>query len=180
MKVKIAFPKNLYFGNMGKHIVWLWVCVTFFACRSQKEGEIAMVEAPESFSFQNLPQDATLDEEAAALVTDWQEFEAMETSYAILKRATNTEDLMLAIDDLIEREKTLAEAGYPELFDKLQIKSRQQVFRTFLYKVKGNLNDRRDVYKSMEEMMLAYNAYKNQFNNIVNNTLDPKLILNEE
>ncbi|BFP40755.1 hypothetical protein FGF1_16000 [Flavobacteriaceae bacterium GF1] len=165
---------------MGKHIVWLWVCITFFACRNQKEGEVATDDAPESFSFQNLPQDATLDEAAATLVADWQEFKAIETSYAILKRATNTEDLMLAIDDLIEREKTLAEGSYPEPFDKLQIKSRQQVFRTFLYKVKGNLQDRREVNKSMEEMMLAYNAFKNQFNNIVNNTLDPKLILNGE
>ena len=165
---------------MGKYSVWLWVCVTFFACRNQNEGEVATDEAPESFSFQNLPQDATLDEEVTTLVADWQEFKAMESSYAILKRATNTEDLMLAIDDLIEKEKALAEASYPEQFDKLQIKSRQQVFRTFLYKVKGNLNDRRDVNKSMEEMMLAYNAYKNQFDNITNNTLDPKLILNEE
>lgn len=180
MKVKIAFPKNLYFGNMGKHIVWLWVCIIFFACKNKKEGEFATDDAPESFSFQNLPQDVILDEAAATLVADWQEFKAMETSYAILKRATNTEDLMLAIDDLIEREKTLAEASYPEPFDKLQIKSRQQVFRTFLYKVKGNLKDRREVNKSMEEMMLAYNAYKNQFNNIINNTLDPKLILNGE
>ena len=72
----------------------------------------------------------------------------------------------------------MAESDYPGNFDKLQIKSRQQVFRTFLYKVKGNLNDRRDVAESMDQMMVAYNALRNQFNILSNNTLDANLILN--
>lgn len=114
------------------------------------------------------------------VVSAWPEFMAMENSLEVLKRASNTEDLKLAIDDLIDKEKALGEGDYPEAFDKLQIKSRQQLLRTFLYKVKSNLLDNRDINEGMEELITAYNAFKNQFNVISGNTLDTKLILNEE
>ena len=38
----------------------------------------------------------------------------MENSIDVLKRAYNTEDLELAIEDLIDKEKGLSESTYPE------------------------------------------------------------------
>ena len=130
--------------------------------------------------IQDFPEIIEIAPEVAVLMEDWEAYTAMETSFAVLKRATNTEDLKLAIDDLIEKEKALADSDYPSDFDKLQIKSRQQVFRTFLFKVKGNLMDNRAVDEGMEEMINAYNSYKNQFNILSGKVLDPKLILNEK
>ena len=81
---------------------------------------------------------------------------------------------------MVQKEKALADGDYPSDFDKPQIKSRQQVFRTFLFKVKANLMDNRDVTEGMEQMINAYNAYRHQFNILGSTRLDAKLILDEE
>jgi hypothetical protein len=180
MKVKIAFPKNLYFGSMGKYLVLLCFVILISGCKNERPEEVEEEAAPEAFSFQNYPALIELEPDVLSVVDSWPEFMAMENSVSVLKRATNTEDLKLAIEDLIAQEKTLAEGDYPQAFDKLQIKSRQQVFRTFLYKIQGNLLDNRDFDEAMKQMIEAYNAYKNQFNVISGNTLDAKLILDEE
>lgn len=160
-------------------MVFLATFFIFIGCKDAEKKGVDVADGPEAFSFQNFPQERPIDQKALPIVNSWPEFKAMENSFSVLKRALNTEDLMLAIDDLIEKEKELSEASYPEEFDKLQIRSRQQVFRTFLYKVKGNLVDRRDVNKPMNQLLEAYNALIEQFNVLINNTLDAKLILDE-
>ena len=156
------------------------VLVIVSSCKERSAEEEAPPQEPNAFSIQDYPKLVEMEADVLAIVSSWPEFMAMENSFEVLKRATNTEDLKLAIDDLTEKEKALAEGDYPEAFDKLQIKGRQQLFRTFLYKVRGNLVDNRDIDEGMEELILAYNAFKNQFNVISGNTLDTKLILNEE
>ena len=84
--------------------------------------------------------------------------------------------MKLAIDDLLEKEAALAKGEYPAPFDQLQIKSRQQVVRTFILKIKGNLEDRQGVQEAMVQMLEAYNAMKQQFNILKSNTLDKELI----
>jgi len=180
MKVKIAFPKNLYFADMRKYIILLLTLGMIWSCKKQKQNEQASVQEPEAFSIQNFPKEVEIVPEALPTLNSWPEYMAMENSFTVLKRATNTEDVKLAIDDLIEKERELAKAKYPDDFDKLQIKSRQQVFRTFLFKVQGNLLDNRDVTEGMEQMILAYSALRQQFNILSSNTLDVKLILNDE
>ncbi|HZJ20127.1 MAG TPA: hypothetical protein VFD35_07215, partial [Pricia sp.] len=64
-------------------------------------------------------------------------------------------------------------------FDKPQVKSRQKVFKTYILKVKGDIFYRIDPQESVVEMIKAYNAFRNQFNVVVNNTLDTDLILEE-
>ena len=149
-------------------------------CQDTQPKVTETAQEPTSFSIQDYPKLLEFEQDVQSSVNSWPEFMAMENSFDVLKRASNTEDLKLAIDDLIEKEKALASSNYPEAFDKLQIKSRQQVFRTFLFKVKGNLLDSRDINEAMEELIVAYNAYKYQFNVIVSTTLDAKLILNEQ
>ncbi|MGD1947553.1 MAG: hypothetical protein ACFB0A_15130 [Croceivirga sp.] len=180
MKVKIAFPKNLYFGIMTKYTFPVWFVLFMVSCKEAPVERVETTQNTNSFSIQDYPKGIVLEPQVLDSTRSWSEFVAMEGSFDILKRATSTEDLKLAIDDLIEKEKALAKAKSPESFDKLQIKSRQQLFRTFLYKVKANLIDARPVNEGMTELINAYNAYKNQFNVISGSTLDAKLILDEE
>jgi len=165
---------------MWKYTVLFCFAVLLIGCKQEKPELVDEQAAPEAFSMQNYPTLIELEPEVLPIVNSWPEFMAMENSFSVLKRATSTEDVKLAITDLIAQEKALAEGDYPQAFDRLQIKSRQQVFRTFLYKVRGNLQDNRDIDEAMQQMVKAYNGYKNQFNVISGNTLDAKLILDEE
>ena len=157
-----------------------WVLLFLCGCKQEKKITINETTEPESFSFQNYGKLVELDAQVIPIVEGWSEFMIMEDSFSVLKRATNSEDLKLAIDDLIEKEKTLARGDYPEVFDKFQIKARQQVFSTFLYKMQGELLDNRKIDQAMKELIVAYNAYKQQFNIIYRNNLDAKLILDEK
>jgi len=94
-------------------------------------------------------------------------------------RAVNKEDLILAIDDLLAKEAVLRKSSYPEQFKKPQITSRQKVLRTFLLKIKGGLDESTPVNDAIKQMVISRNAFRNQFNVIVNNKLDADLILNE-
>ena len=87
--------------------------------------------------------------------------------------------MILVIDDLLEKQKAWEKSEYPESFDIAQIKSRQNVMKTYLLKVKTDLLNRADYISSTEEMIEAYNALREQFNVVMNSTLDPKLLLDE-
>ncbi|MDT0605921.1 hypothetical protein [Croceitalea rosinachiae] len=132
------------------------------------------------FSFQNMPRTQEVNAEAEEILNNWKEFQALQSSFNVMNKASNNEDLALAIDDLLEKEKSLREGDYPEAFDKPQIKSRQRVLRTYLLKIKSSIADRTDVNEPMKQMLEANNAWRAQFNVLVNNKLDLKLILDEQ
>nr|WP_298922938.1 hypothetical protein [uncultured Allomuricauda sp.] len=131
------------------------------------------------FNYQKMPKKLTINPKATVIVEEWPEFKKLSSSVDVLYRAKNNEDLILAIDDLIEKEKLLEKGTYPEAFDKFQIKSRQRVFKTYMLKVKSSVLDNRDATQPTIEMLEAYNAFRKQFNVLVNSQLDTKLILNE-
>jgi hypothetical protein len=89
------------------------------------------------------------------------------------------DDLLLIVEDFVEKQKVLEASEYPEEFDKAQIKSRQKVLKTYILKLKAALEYRSDVYEPMSEMITAYNALRTQFNVTVNNTLNTKLLLDK-
>ncbi len=165
---------------MVKYLFPFLILVIIAGCKEKQSEVEETSQEPASFSIQDFPKIIDMETEVQSLVGSWPELMALESSFTVLKRATTIEDVKLAIDDLSEKEKALALGDYPETFDKLQIKSRQRVFRTFLLKVKANLVDNRDINESMEQMINSYNAFKNQFNVLNNSTLDVKLILDEE
>ncbi|MEZ4810155.1 MAG: hypothetical protein R2819_07320 [Allomuricauda sp.] len=161
----------------------LYTAIVFSAllgCREKQE--IASNDSGEDvvFNYQKMPERFTINPEASAIVEGWEEFKKFNESVDVLYRATNNEDLILAIDDLIEKEKLLAKGTYPELFDTFQVKSRQRVIRTYLYKVKSHILEKQDTTQPTIEMLEAYNAMRKQLNVIVNSQLDKKLILDEE
>lgn len=131
------------------------------------------------FNYQKMPKKLTIIPEAAQIVEDWEEFKNLTISFEVLYKARNNEDLILAIDDLIEKEKLLAKSTYPELFDDFQVKSRQRVLKTYLLKVKASILNNQDTTDPTVEMLEAYNAFRKQLNVVVNSQLDTKLILDE-
>ncbi|WP_222982989.1 hypothetical protein [Flagellimonas meishanensis] len=152
----------------------------FVGCRQQQDASSNGTNEELDFNYQKLPNRATINPEALAIVEQWKGFIKFNESMDALYRATNNEDLILAIDDLIEKEKFLSESDYPEIFNTFQIKSRQQVIRTYLYKVKSHILENQETTQPTVEMLEAYNALRKQLNIIVNSQLDKKLILDEE
>lgn len=128
---------------------------------------------------ENWPKKSAINTKAMTIINNWPEFLTMEASFDALYKVENEEDLKLVIENLIENQKLLEASKYPEEFGLPQIKSRQKVFKTYVLKTKGNLEYSQEVQEVVLEMIAAYNALRNQFNVIVNNTLDTQLILED-
>lgn len=162
----------------------LWIYFVFltlvFACK--KEGNTEDIEESETrfVSFQSTPKTTRLNPQAEGISSAWPEFIEMQNSFEVLYRSDNNEDLILAVEDLLEKEKILRESTYPSEFDKLQIKSRQKVLRTFLLKLKAGLVEKTDINEPLKQMLTSRNAFRNQLNIVVSNKLDTQLILEEE
>lgn len=165
---------------MDKLLVFAALVLLFCSCKDDRP-QIAVSEAPVlEISAEKWPKKLALNAEATAVVQDWPEFKAMDASFDALYTVKNREDLILVVEDLIEKQKLMEVAPYPEPFDKPQVKGRQKVFKTFFLKIKGNLEYWQDTEEPILETINAYNALRNQFNVIVNGTLDMDLILGQK
>lgn len=151
---------------------------TILACK-QGVREVAEETTAFDVSTENWPAKSRVKSQTAGILKDWPEYTELDQTFDGIYTVENTEDLSLIVDDLIEKQKLLAESGYPEAFDKPQIKSRQKVFHTFVLKTKGDLEYRMDPQLSVQEMINAYNALRRQFDMISSNTLDIKKLLEE-
>ena len=150
-----------------------------FGCNEKPDFKSDSQEELLTFDYQKLPKKLEISGEAVAILESWEEFKALNSSIDVLYKSTNNEDLSLAIDDLLEKEKSLSDGNYPEPFNSLQIKSRQKVFRTLLLKVKASILNKSDTTAPTIEMLQAYNIIRQQFNSILSSQLDTKLILDE-
>ncbi len=155
------------------------VLLLLFSCK--QEGQKVGEDTTSTLEIDSdaWPKRTAIDFKAKPTITAWKEFTELETSFDALYTVENTEDLSLVMDELEAKQKELAKSKFPEQFDIPQIKGRLTLFSTFLLKTKGDLHYRLDVQESVLEMINAYNALRSQFNVIVNNTLDTKLILEE-
>lgn len=147
------------------------------ACKEQKQELVVEDASAHEISSEKWPKKLPLKPEAQAILDDWIEFASFETSFDALHTVANREDLSLVIENMITKQNQLEESTYPKEFNIPQVKSRQKVFKTYMLKVKGDLFYRTDPQESILQMMEAYNAFRNQFNVVVNNTLDTDLIL---
>lgn len=149
------------------------------ACKKVEKTTAEVENQDLEFNYQKMPDKIGINPEATAIVEKWEEFKALNSSIDVLYKSTNNEDLALAIDDLIEKEKNMADGEYPELFDTFQVKSRQRVLRTFLYKVKASILENQPTTEPTIAVLDAYNDIRRQLNVLVNSQLDKKLILDE-
>ncbi|WP_343487158.1 hypothetical protein [Allomuricauda sp. d1] len=165
---------------MQKIVSLMWIIsALLLGCNGEKKNKDGGETKTVSYDYRKLPKRIVINEKASSILDDWDAFANFSRSVEILYQARNDEDLKLAVDDLIEKEKALAESEYPEIFDKLQLKSRQRVIKTFLLKTQADLLGNRDATDSAVRMIDAYNAFRSQFNMITNNPLDVKTILDE-
>ena len=165
---------------MRKLLYLLVIVLSLSACRDSGDGTEETQEEERFFNYQKMPKKLAINSVATPIMDEWAEFQELSSKYELLYKAKNEEDLQKAIADHIQKEKLLAKGTYPELFDKLQIKSRQRVLKTYMIKVKAAILSKNDTAEPTKEMIESYNALRHQFNIIVNNPLDKKLILNEE
>ncbi|RKN82441.1 hypothetical protein [Ulvibacterium marinum] len=164
---------------MLKFFVLGVVTLVFISCGSGNKQEDTTDTSVFDISTEKWPKKTAIQSKAMDILKNWPEFNALETSFDALYSVENKEDLKLVIEDLIEKQKLLADSKYPEPFDISQIRSRQKVFKTYILKAKNYLEFQQDSHEPTLEMINAYNGFRNHFNIIVNNTLDTKLILEE-
>jgi cell division protein YceG involved in septum cleavage len=159
-------------------MTFLFLALWLIACQDQT-AETAQQQVEELFQLEKLPQRSTVNAKGAVILRDWKEFNDFNTSFDALYTVANTEDLSLVLEDLIEKQKQLEGGAYPAVFDVPQVRSRQRVLKTFILKTKAAVEYRIDATDAATEMVDAYNTLRNQFNTIVNNTLDTNLIIDE-
>lgn len=164
---------------MPKMYYLITLLIVLLSC---KENNV-LIEAEQDTKWENiareLPPKIVLNPKSKALVDDWLAFKSFDASFDRMYTATYIEDLVLIVEDLVENQKVLEGSVYPTEFNNPQIKGRQNVLKTFILKAKGDLEYRQDPKVSIEEMIAAYNGFRNQFNVQVNNTLPEELRANE-
>ncbi|MGS0525456.1 hypothetical protein ACU8V7_09925 [Zobellia nedashkovskayae] len=151
--------------------------VLALACKEQKQELVVEDASAQELRSEKWAKKLPIKPKAQAILDNWIEFASFETSFDALHTVANREDLRLVIEEMITKQNQLEESTYPKEFNIPQVKSRQKVFKTYMLKVKGDLFYRIDPHESVVQMMEAYNAFRNQINVVVNNTLDTDLIL---
>lgn len=164
---------------MHKTFFFGFLLLLLVSCNQGKEN-VEEDTSNYAISTENWPKKAEVNPKSAAILKDWPEFNAFDTSFDALYKVENTEDLNLAIEDLIEKHNVLQASEYPEAFDKPQIKSRQKVVHTFILKIKGHQEYRLDPLEPLLQMIDAYSIMRRQFDIITNNTLDIKTLLEDD
>ncbi|MDB2606160.1 hypothetical protein N9Y48_00110 [Zobellia sp.] len=150
---------------------------TSIGCKEQKQELVVEDVYAYDMDSENWAKKLFIKPKAQDMLREWKEFTALETSFDALFTVVNREDLRLVIEDMIADYDKLEKSKYPVEFDIPQVKSRQKVFKTYMLKAKGDLFYRIDPQESVVQMIEAYNAFRNQFNVVVSNTLDTELIL---
>ncbi len=164
---------------MRKIILILALFSSLCACKETKSDGVSEGEEVVFFSVDSLPKPVALNQRAMELTQGWQAFKDLDTGFDALSTVENYEDLILVMEDLVEREKQMEASEYPEEFNLPQVKSRQKVMKTFILKTRAAAEYRIEATPPAAEMMKAYNALRSQLNVIVNNTLDTKLLSDE-
>lgn len=160
-----------------------YLLIILFALHSCKDDKVLLDETnplESGLAANTFPLKLKLNSKSEDLVKDWLAFKAFDANFDRIYKATYTEDLVLIVEDLVENQKKMEASSYPVAFDIPQIKGRQKVLKTFVLKTKGDLEYRQDPTASIEEMIAAYNNFRNQFNVEVNNTLPEEFLSNED
>ncbi|MRI00833.1 hypothetical protein GH721_09870 [Kriegella sp. EG-1] len=152
------------------------VFIFLASCKKDKKGQSLDQTSNIIFHVEEWPKKLNVNSEAAEILSSWVEYQELERSFESIYNIDNAEDLSLIIEDLIEKQKAMAESTYPLEFDKPHIKSRQVMLKTYILKTKSSLEYRLDFEPSVIEMIDAFNALRNQFNVILNSKIDEELI----
>ncbi|MFS4466523.1 hypothetical protein [Maribacter sp. 2210JD10-5] len=161
---------------MQKLTFFLLFVSVFIGCKDKTSAEAKLQDTGEVMELSKLPKLVSVNSEARAILSDWPEYKAFELSFKGIYDAEFREDLVLVIEDLVEKQKTWEASDYPAKFDVPQVKGRQKVLKTFILKTKGNLEYRQDPRASLKEAITAFNALLEQFNITLNYVLPEELL----
>ncbi|WP_297797767.1 hypothetical protein [uncultured Eudoraea sp.] len=164
---------------MRKFFVFGITLVLLFSCGNKADTVQVDKMNTLEFDVQKLPKKSILNGGTRAILEPWLEFNELDVAFDALYSVENYEELILLIDEFLEKQNALASSTYPEIFDNPQVKSRQKVFKTYVLKVKATLEYRKDPMEATIEMVNAYNGMRDQLNVLVNSNLDTKMILDE-
>ena len=162
-------------------LIWI-ISIAFcllYSCKRNQNQDPLTENTEFEFDVQELPIRVAVNTESMAILEEWPEYVTFDYSFDAIYNTSNNEDLILVIENLIEKQKLWEESTYPEKFDIPQIKSRQRVLKTYLLKVKAALDYKSEFLETTVEMIQSYNALRIQFNVVMNSTLDPKLLFDE-
>ncbi len=164
---------------MKRYVLFFISIFAYISCDEIKKEAVAEEQLTKiTFNATKLPKKTKLDSKAIVILEKWTAYKSLNTAIDGMYKAENDEDLRMTLDQIIEAQKQLENSTYPQEFNKQHIKSRQLVIKTFALKSKAAIEYRTNILEPAKEMINAYNNYRNQFNIIVNNTLDSTLILN--
>lgn len=149
------------------------------SCKQQPAVLEINEDTSAEWSVDSIPKRAAMNTKVLEILKEWPEFNSLDLSFDALYNAENREDLILIVEEFVEKQNVMAASEYPEAFNTPQIKSRQKVLKTYILKTKAALEYRTDLYEPASELIVAYNAMREQFNVTVNNTLETNLILLE-
>ncbi|MEO9891938.1 hypothetical protein [Aurantibacter sp.] len=161
---------------MHKFLILTLVFIFFVSCKNNKKDQSLNQSTEVNFNIEEWPKKLNVNAKAADILNKWLEYQELESTFASIYNIDNAEDLSLIIEDLIEKQKAMAESTYPLEFDTPHIKSRQLMLKTYILKTKSSLEYRIDFEPPVIEMIDAFNALRNQFNVILNSKIDIDLI----
>lgn len=127
----------------------------------------------------DLPDPVPIEPAARAVLEEWPQFLSLEERIAALAGSGSREELELLLEELNQIGQQVEENAIPKPFERPSVRSRLRVVRTYIGKAGAALLYREDYGEALRELMQAYNALREQFNLIVNSTLNPELFETE-
>jgi len=150
------------------------------SCKETSSEAAELQDSGWQVEISDLSKKNAVNAKALNILKDWNEFNAFEASFDKMYNTEYREDFVLTIEELIEKQKQLEKSTYPRQFDIPQVKGRQKVLKTYILKIKGNLEYRQNPEASIKEMIGAFNNLREQFNIVVNSNLPEDLFSNEK
>lgn len=164
---------------MTKIVILGMGLILALGCRSPDQKEA--LEAPSVIEeeIQALPDLVPLEPEAREILNIWPQYVSLENRLSTLPDVKNREEMELLLEELKQICKQVEDNAFPAPFEKPSVRSRIKVLRTYLGKLEAANYYRLDYQEPVSELMEAYNAIRQQFNVIVNNTLTSDVFENE-
>jgi hypothetical protein len=165
---------------MSKFSVFLLILMAVTGCNSSSgEQQQASVPAGES-SGKSMPELVVIRPDARVILDKWPQYQALEKRMGAVMEAKNPEALKLLMEELEQICSLVDDNPIPGTFEQPSVRGRIKVLRTYLGKLDAALFYRTDHGEPLAELMDSYNALRQQFNQIMSNTLTPEIFENEE
>ena len=165
---------------MKKSCLFIFFLLLLGACKDAASERSYLQETGWAVEVSKLPKKSSINAKALAILKNWKAYNAFEASFDKLYQAEFREDFVLIIEELVENQKLLEASNYPQQFDIPQIRSRQKVLKSYILKIKGNLEYRQHPETAIKEMIGAFNNLRQHFNIVVNSNLPEDLFSNEK